>query len=479
MSSVTFVIFGGTGDLATRKLLPALFELYREGVLRDIRILAVARGDSMDDDSFRQMAVKAIDDAGESAASSDWLERLHYQPIGEAGPPDFEAVAQKIRDIETDAPEHIRVYYLALPPTAFASTVTGLAATGILRRGDSSRVVIEKPFGRDFPSAQQLNALLHEHLVESQIYRIDHYLGKETVQNLLVFRFANTFVESLWNRAHVSSVQITVAETLGIGDRAGYYDTAGVVRDMMQNHLTQLVSLVAMEPPVTFDADGIRTEKIKAVRSIRGLTPDAVVTGQYAGGEVNGERVIGYLEEKGVQANSRTPTFAAAKLTVDTWRWTGVPFFLRTGKRMPMATTEIALILREPPVRLFDRFDQCNPSANALVLRISPDEGFELHFDVKGPGEPFRVDHQALRFDYSSSYHSLPEAYRTLITEIVQGDQTLFVAAEEAEASWRLWDPVVDADRPIHPYWGGTWGPAAADSIIEGKEHAWRVPRSA
>jgi glucose-6-phosphate 1-dehydrogenase len=471
------VIFGGTGDLATRKLLPALFDLHREGVLRDVRILAVAREDSMNDDAFRRVARAAVDSTGSSAAG-DWVRALHYQPLGQGSPADFDAVAQRVRQLESGAPEPVRVYYLALPPAAFATAVSRLAATGILRKGDASRVVVEKPFGRDSESARELNALLHQHLLESQIYRIDHYLGKETVQNLLVFRFANTFVESLWNRAHVSSVQITVAEALGIGNRAGYYDTAGVVRDMMQNHLTQLVSLVAMEPPVTFDAEGIRTEKIKAVRSIQPLTPEAFVAGQYTGGEVNGEQVVGYQEEKGVSPGSKTAAFAAARLTVDTWRWTGVPFFLRTGKRMPSAITEIALILREPPVRLFRNFDHCHPAANALVLRISPDEGFELHFDVKGPGEPFRVDHQALRFDYSSSYHSLPEAYRTLIAEIVRGDQTLFVAAEEAEASWKLWEGVLDRDFPVHPYRVGSWGPAAANSIIQHEEHVWRVPRS-
>jgi glucose-6-phosphate 1-dehydrogenase len=472
------VIFGGTGDLAMRKLLPALFDLRREEVLGNIRVLAVAREDSMDDEAFRHLARAAIDHRDDAAAADDWLRTLHYQPIREGRPADFDAVARRIGQLESDAPEAVRIYYLALPPAAFAATVSGLAATDILKKGDASRVVIEKPFGRDFDSARQLNALLHQHLLESQIYRIDHYLGKETVQNLLVFRFANTFVESLWNRAHVSSVQITVAETLGIGNRAGYYDSAGVVRDMMQNHLTQLVSLVAMDPPVTFDADGIRTEKIKAVRSIQPLTPDAFVAGQYGEGEVSGEEVIGYLEEKGVSPGSKTAAFAAARLNVDSWRWTGVPFFLRTGKRMPASITEIALTLREPPVRLFETFDHCHPAANALVLRISPDEGFELHFDVKGPGEPFRLDHQALRYDYSSSYHSLPEAYRTLIAEIVRGDQTLFVAAEEAEASWKLWSAVIDNDLPIHPYRAGTWGPAAANNLIQQEAHGWRVPRS-
>ncbi len=473
-----FVIFGGTGDLARRKILPALFTLNAQGKTPGCLVLGVTRTADVDDAHFRSMAVEALVGAGLPAdAVKEWAEQsLYYQPINAGTPDDFHALADRIVQLEQahGVPGN-RAFYIALPPEAFPDTIAGLAAAGLSRSGGWTRLVVEKPFGRDLESAQRLNAIVHECFAEPQVYRIDHYLGKETVQNLLVFRFANAFFESLWNRSHVESVQITVAEELGIEQRAGYYEHAGAFRDMIQSHLTQLVSLVAMEVPADMEADAIRFEKVKAVRSIASIDPDEIVFGQYGPGELDGKPASGYHDEPGVAPGSSTETFVALRLEVDTWRWQGVPFYVRTGKRLPRRLTEIVLNLRQPPVSLFEPFDACRLSSNTLVLRVQPDEGFVLTFDVKAPGDPFRLATEPLHFDYHEAFGEIPEAYQTLLLDVIEGDQTLFVHADEVEASWKLYTPVIESGHPVYPYAAGTWGPPQAEGLLKGPIR-WRNP---
>jgi glucose-6-phosphate 1-dehydrogenase len=473
-----FCLFGATGDLARRKILSALFRLHTMGAAPNVYILGVTRTADIDAAAFRGIAAEAVSGGTRSRDADAWAEsRLFYQPIGEGTPEDFAALARRIEEIEA---RHVlpgnRVFYLALPPAGFADTARGVASVGLARSGGWVRLVVEKPFGRDLESARALNASLHEGWSEEQIYRIDHYLGKETVQNLLVFRFANAMFESLWNRDRIESVQITVAEDLGIEQRAGYYDQAGVVRDMMQSHLAQLLTLVAMEPPSRLDAAAIRSEKVKVLESVRPPHSTELVRGQYAEGRIGDRIVAGYLGEKAVPPDSHTATFAALRLEIDNWRWLGVPFFLRTGKRLARRVTEIVLNFREPPVALFERYAACRPQSDTLVLRMQPDEGFFLYFDVKTPGSSFELARQPLHFNYSEAFGPLPEAYETLLLDVLEGDQTLFVHSAEVEASWRLFTPLLESPARPHAYAAGTWGPAEADAIMGEGTRAWRNP---
>ncbi len=466
-----FVIFGATGDLVERKLLPALCRLMRSGG-RSV-ILGVARADTGDAE-FRALALDAMKKAGiDDESLEDWCaEAMYYQGIGEGDAAAFEAVRRRIESIEADhGLGGDRVIYLALPPKAFASTIYGLGAAGLNVAPGWVRLVVEKPFGDDLESARGLNAQVHQYFTESQVYRIDHYLGKQTVQNLLVFRFSNALFESVWNRERIERVEITVAEKIGIEDRGHYYDGAGVVRDMIQNHLAQLMTLVAMEVPPAFTADAIRREKIKVLDSVRPLNVEGVVLGQYTAGRLGGEAVQSYRAEADVPSDSDTPTFAALRLSIDNWRWQGVPFFLRTGKRMATRCTRIVVRFRGAPVQLFESLVQdgrVDASPNELVITLQPDEGFDLLFDVKAPTESFKLVAQRLRFRYADAFGQLPDAYETLLIDIVTGDQTLFVHADEVEASWSLFAPLL-ADPPpvpVHPYWSGSWGPEATRSLL-------------
>ena len=473
-----FVVFGVTGDLAARKLLPALYALHAQGhTPGGCYVLGVGRGD-IDDATVRKIARTAAveDERCTDAEARAWANAYVYGVGG--GDADLAALARRIEEIEEKhGLGQRRVFYLSLPPVAFPTTIEALGRAGLhevarprgAAPGDAwSRIVIEKPFGRDVESARALNALVHRWFDESQVYRIDHYLGKETVQNLLVFRFANAMFESLWNREHVERVTITVAETLGVEARAAYYESAGQLRDMVQSHLTQLMTLVAMEVPSSIDAAAVRAEKLKVLRAIRPLGANDAVLGQYEAGEAEGKPVPAYREEPGVAPDSRTETFAAVMLYVENWRWQGVPFHLRTGKRLPKRMTEIEIRFRRAPVWMFRTVHRDALHRNTLILRLQPDESFTLYFEVKAPGKPFRLERLPLDFAYNEAFGTLPEAYQTLLLDVMMGDQTLFVHADEVEASWELYAPLLDGRRAVYPYAAGTWGPAEEAPMLEG-----------
>ena len=467
---VVFVIFGATGDLARRKVIPALWQLYQHGLTaKGCVILGVSRAGISDDAAFRAMVREAIPpDIGAPAAVAAWAEQcVAYQPTVTGDPAEFVALRDRIERIERERrlPGN-RAYYLSLPPQAFPSTINGLGGARLNQSPGWTRIVIEKPFGRDLTSAQELNRLVHQFFNESQVYRIDHYLGKETVQNLLVFRFANAMFESLWNRDHIESVEITVAEELGVEQRAGYYEQAGALRDMVQSHLTQLLALVAMEVPSAFEAGAIREEKVKALRSIAAIGPLDSVFGQYAAGRIGGKPVPGYRQEPGVAPSSNTPTFVALRLSIDNWRWQGVPFYLRTGKRMARRLTEIRVRFRKAPIWMFRSVADTSPQPNTLVITLQPNEGFHLFFDVKAPGEPFRLERLTLHFNYDEEFKTLPEAYQTLLLDLLRGDQTLFVHADEVETSWRVYEPLLALGTPPYQYPAGTWGPPEAGVVV-------------
>jgi len=465
-----FVVFGGTGDLMGRKLLPALYRLRKQNLVSErIQILAVARDKEMTDERYRAWAVDQLSGAGAELdiSSRSWCgNSLHYQSIASGSAEDYQILRDRIFSLERDneLPEN-RLFYLALPPKALEQTVTGLGESGYANGKGWTRLVIEKPFGRDLISAVQLNNHLHRYFNETQLYRIDHYLGKETVQNLLVFRFANPIFESIWNRDRVESVHITVAEELGVGSRAGYYDSSGALRDMVQNHLTQLMCLTAMEVPATLVADAIRDEKVKVLRSIAPIASENVVFGQYShSGDAENE-IPGYLDEPGIALDSRTETFAALRLEVENWRWQGVPFYLRTGKRLERRLTQITVRFRCPPVQLFGTSRACRISSNELSITLQPEEGFDLHFEVKSPGQEVVMQTQRLHFRYAEEFGPLPEAYETLLLDIAVGDQTLFVRGDEVETAWKLYDPILKERQDIHPYPAGTSGPQAAEAL--------------
>jgi len=472
------VIFGGTGDLARRKLLPAFVHLIKGGHINPrCRLLAVAI-EPHTDEEYRAFVGEALKTAGIAADDIKLLtgENVHYQSIGKAEAADFAALAKRIASLESqhDLPGN-RAFYLALPPQVFASTIDGLGGAGLNKSNGWTRIIVEKPFGKDLASAVDLNKHVHKHYDESQIYRIDHYLGKETVQNLMVLRFANTIFESVWNRDRVEAVQITVSENLGVGTRAGNYDKAGgAIRDMLQNHLTQLFTLVAMEIPSAYEADAIRYEKIKVLRSTRHIDPFRVVRGQYGAGTIDGKPVPGYRDEEGIPAGSTTETFVGLELFVDNWRWSGVPFYLRTGKRMGKTLSQIAVRLRSTPAALFDSFGAKHETADTLVISLQPDSGFSLHFDVKVPGSPFRTERVPLDFRYKERFAEMPEAYETLLLDVLEGDQTLFVHADEVEQSWKLYSPMITSPTPVHEYPAGTWGPPEAQHLAIPDTDLWQ-----
>lgn len=496
----TMVIFGASGDLARRKLVPALFHLMNDGLLADdFSVIGIGRG-QMRDAEFREEMRDALADshvgAIDAAAWKRFAGRLEYI----AGDLADESIYAQLRDRLTKLESGTaasngtvrgRLFYLALPPSVFEPTLTHLSQSGLAPRLDDAgarpwvRLVVEKPFGRSLESARELNAMVRALFAEHQIFRIDHYLGKETVQNLMVFRFANSIFEPVWNRNHIHHVQITAAESVGVEHRAGYYEESGVIRDMFQNHLLQLLSLTAMEPPVAFRADAVRTEKVKVLDAIRPFTADEAaryaVPGQYGEGSIGKDPVPGYREEPRVAARSRTPTYAAVRLMIDTWRWQGVPFFLRSGKRMPRRATEIAIQFRRPPLLMFPQTEGKDISPNVLAFRIQPDEGISLCFEVKVPDHDFRMTTAGMKFSYAGSFGP-PEhsAYETLLVDCMLGDATLFTRSDAVEAAWRIIDPILNVWDDLPPerfpnYAAGEWGPAEAESLIAADGAAWRT----
>ena len=463
-----FVILGATGDLTSRKLVPALHALVTRRHAETV-VLGAATSE-LDDDGFRADLTDGMAEAGVDAAqAAEWCRtNVHYEPIGGDG--GYDGLRRRIEDLEAHhGLEGNRVFYLALPPRVFPEAIERLGETGLAASRGWTRLVVEKPFGHDLESARHLNEIAHRHFGERQIYRIDHYLGKETVQNLLVFRFTNPLFEASWNRDRIERVEITVAESLDVGDRGRYYDEAGAVRDMLQSHLAQILTLVAMEAPAAVEADHIRDEKVKVLRSIGQIDPSAVVLGQYTEGEVDGTPVGAYRSLEGVAPDSTSPTFAAARLEISNWRWQGVPFYLRTGKALERRVTQVAVTFRRPPVCYFHPGpDGCGDHGDLLLLTLQPDEGFALHIDVKEPGDASGLRQISLRFSYSEAFGDIPEAYETLLEDVIEGDQTLFVRADEVEESWRLFTPIVEAELPVDRYPAGSWGPDRAADLLGG-----------
>jgi glucose-6-phosphate 1-dehydrogenase len=473
-----FVILGATGDLMGRKIMPALHQLIARGAFgaKSI-ILGVGVETNFDDKSFLTRCLKTLTDDGvpqAAIAAAGYEKRIFYQTIAQGTAAAYAALAARVEKLEKEhgLPGN-RVFYLALPPKVFPLAIAGLGNAGLNKSNGWTRLVIEKPFGRDLQSARELNKVVHKNFDEGQVYRMDHYLGKETVQNLLVFRFANSLFEPQWNRDRIESVEITVAESLGVEHRALYYEGAGALRDMIQNHLTQLMTIAAMEAPAAFEAEPIRHEKAKVLRSVRPIQPADVVLGQYTAGKIDGKDVPGYLQEPGIAPNSQIETFVALRLQIDNWRWNGVPFFLRTGKRMGARSSQIVVRFRKPPVSFFAPFDGKPISANSLVITIQPDEGFDLYFEIKSPGQGIHIETSDLHFRYAEKFQPLPEAYETLLLDVILGDATLFVRDDWEEASWELYTPLLANKPKVVPYAAGSWGPAAADALLRDLGRGW------
>jgi glucose-6-phosphate 1-dehydrogenase len=481
----TVVIFGGTGDLAHRKLLPAFYNLAHEGALPErFNLIAVSRSDIPHGD-YREMAKKSIEEHSRREPDPQVLEKLLEQVFYVPGSFDddsvFDRLEQELAARDEDAGiVYNRVFYLSTAPSFFALIVEKLGQHGLDRvKGADVRVVIEKPFGTRLTEAQELNREVLSVLHESQVFRIDHYLGKETVQNMLAFRFANGLFEPIWNRNFIDYVQITAAEDLGIGRRAGYYDSAGALRDLVQNHMLQLLTLLCMEPPVTFTADEVRDEKVKVLHAIAPPAPDEVVRAQFTAGMAEGSDVVGYLDEEGVPKDSKTETYVGLKLEVDNWRWAGVPIYLRTGKRLTRKVTEIAVTLKPVPHLAFEAAGSVGVQPNQLIMTMQPNEGVSLSLGAKIPGTRMRIRPVNMEFLYGTAFLSQsPEAYERLILDAMRGDATLFTRDDEVEAQWRIIDPILESwaseDVPLYTYPAGTAGPEEADSLLESGDR-WRA----
>ena len=485
---VAMVIFGASGDLTGRKILPALARLADRGVLDDgFAVIGVART-VWTDEEFRSHVAESTPDGGPKWRAL--TERFKYV-AGEYDHPDtFDQLKTHLDEADKiDGTDGNRLYYLATIPSVFGLVAQALAEHGCCGPGEGgtfSRVVVEKPFGRDLDSALKLNDQMHSAFDESQIYRIDHYMGKETVQNVLALRFANAVFEPIWNRRYVEQIQVTVAESLGVEHRGGFYETAGALRDIVQNHVMQVLALTLMESPTSTDADRVRDEKVKLLQAIYIPSPDEAVDkavrGQYTAGTIDGQPVPGYREEEDVAPDSQIETYLALRLRVEHWRWSGVPVYVRTGKRLPARVTEVALTFRQVPFLLFDHRSSRDLRPNTLILRIQPDEGISLEFGAKIPGEKFHLRSVAMDFSYDEAFagNDVADGYERLIHDAMVGDATLFIRSDEVEQAWRIVDPYLKAwSEPgggLHFYEAGTWGPHMADLLVERSGDEWRNP---
>ena len=487
-----FVVFGASGDLVGRKLLVSLFQLFARNLLNDRFYLLGCGRKKFSDEEFRKKAEQSIREKSDLASGKDldaFMSKLYYVDGDYNDANFYEHIKARLAELDKKhkAYEGL-VHYLSVPPFLYPTIVENLAPAGLactkkLKSKQHIKLVIEKPFGKDLQSAVDLNNIIHQCFNESQIYRIDHYLGKETVQNILMFRFANTIFEPVWNRNYIDHVQITIAESSGVDHRASYYDKSGALRDMFQNHMLQMLALVAMESPISFEGDHIRDEKVKLLRSIRAFDANRLnelcVRGQYVSGLIKGSKVNGYLEEPGVRADSTTETFIAAKMFIDNWRWKGVPFYLRTGKRMAVKETEIAITFKQVPYSMFSSVGLDELPANVLVLRIQPEEGMSLSFQAKRPGAKTCMSTLMMNFSYNELFGTEPpEAYQRLLLDCMAGDQTLFTRQDAIETAWRLLSPIMQAwendGYTLYEYPAGDESFLAADNLIESNGRKWR-----
>ncbi len=504
LTTATILIFGASGDLTARKLIPSLYDLWSEGYLcENLPIIGLARR-SKTDEEFRNEQRDTVSQFTRTGTVTDekweqFSKRLYYREVDITDESDHVHLKDTIEAVERETLGDTiskRVAYLATAPSLFHPSVQALSRAGMVPKNTSEewlRVVIEKPFGHDLESAQELSTQLSELLSEDQIYRIDHYLGKETVQNILLFRLSNSIFEPLLNRNHVDHVQITVAESQGIEHgRGGYYDRSGALRDVLQNHVLQLLCLIAMEPPALFSGEEIRDEKLKVLKTLapgsKGPISDWAVAGQYTAGQSFGQAVPGYREEERVPADSRRETFVAMEVMVENWRWEGVPFYLRTGKRLPERVSEIAIQFKHPPMNLFTTVecdgDICSlveRKPNELIFRIQPKESISMKFSTKRPGMQYQIQPVTMDFAFEDAYHkSLPEAYERLLMDVLRGDSTLFTRSDELEAAWKFVTPVLDqwekGDHTPEPYYAGTWGPSGATNLLSKSGRRWRTP---
>lgn len=489
------VIFGSNGDLAKRKLLPAVFQLFVDGLLPEKFIVLGAGSQDKDEIAYRadvDVALKTFAKnsyAENNSKLADFLNKVYYKKVNNQTEEDFEQLKLYISSVaQTLEIKQNIVYYFSIPPFLYEVVAANLVTAGLNNEDNGwKRIIVEKPFGYSYDTAIDLDKKLHNGFNEDQIYRIDHYLGKETVQNIMVTRFSNGFFEPIWNRKYIDRIEITASEKIGVGNRGGYYDTSGALRDMIQNHLLQVMAVVAMEPPSVFDSDSIRNETVKVLQALRPIRPNEiakyVVRGQYISGEVNGEIQKGYRQETGVAPNSKTETFVALKVLIDNWRWGDVPFYIRTGKQLPDRVTEVVIHLKPAPHQLFKQLCLTEPN-NMIILRIHPDAGVAIDFGMKIPGAGFKVQNVNMAFHYSDlADKKIAEAYERLILDCMTGDSTLYARADAVKASWKFVDPILNAwkndpDIPFYFYECNTWGPKESNHLFDDKFMKWRDPFS-